>query len=129
MRESQNAAQRTSHWLSMCQNVPTNRPYKVFFFFKNQFRFVTIWVLSVLSQFEFLVLSHWVFEFCHNLSFLIFLSIWVLSQFEFLNFVTIWVLMFCHNLNFVTIWIFRFCHIWVLKFCHNLSFVTILSFF
>ena len=27
LRESQNAAQRTSHWLSRCQNVLTKRPF------------------------------------------------------------------------------------------------------
>ena len=73
--DSQNAAQRTFHLLSRCQNDITKRPFLIgllvhkLIFFKIQ----------VLPQFYF-------FEFCHNLSFC------VLSKFVFLSFVTIWVL-------------------------------------
>ena len=59
------------------------------------------------------LITIWVFEFCHSLSF------WVLSQFTFLNFGTFWVFKFCHILTFwalshfmflafVTFWLFEF---------------------
>ena len=61
----------------------------------------------------------WVFEFCHNLFFL------VLSKFDFLSFVKIWVFEFCQKkffCSFVTIWILCLVTISVFEFWHNLSF-------
>ena len=111
MQEPQNAAQRTSHWLSKCQNVLTKWPF--FNSFSHKLRFVIIWVLS---QFDFLKfyhnLSFWV---CHNLSF------WVLSKFEFCHILSYWVWSQFEFWSFVTNWVLSFITVWVVEFCHNLS--------
>ena len=95
----QNASLSISHQLSRCQVVPT-KPI-----FKN---FVINWVFSQIEFF--FVVTIWVFEFCHNLSweFCQNLSFWVLwqfkgcvlSQFESLGFFTINFCLFCFNLSF-----------------------------
>ena len=152
-RESQNAAQRTSHQLSRCLNVLTKRPFLSIFGHKLIFV-----IIHVLSEFQFLsFVTIWVIEFCHNMSQFKFwhnfgfvtiwvlsqleffkffhnLSFWVFSQFEFFSFVSIWVFEFYHHLSFwvwskfgflsfITIWVFVLITIWVLSFHHNLRFL------
>ena len=150
-QESQNAAQRTLHQLSRCQNVLTKRPFKIC----HNSSVVTIWkrfchnMRKVLSQFEFLsFVTIWVWsqfeffgfnkylvsEFCHNLSFWVVITIWVFechpnlncqvsSQFEFLSFITMsfWVSSQFEFLSFIIIWV-EFHHNLVSEFRHNLSF-------
>ena len=83
--------QKWSFWVWSKKNfrVVTIFFYNSSFWVLSQFSFVsfvTISVLLVWSQFEFLgFVIIWVVEFCHNLSF------WVLSQLVFLSFVTIWI--------------------------------------
>ena len=104
-QKSQNAAERTSHRLSRCQNVPTKIPFYIFFS-------LTIYVFLVLSYFEFLsfatiwFLSYWVFFFIFSF------PCRFLSNLD-----------FCQNWTFVTVWV-----LWQLEFCHNLSFFNCLSF-
>ena len=88
-RESQNAAQRTSHPLSRCQNFLTKRPFKLVFLLTNwdlyNSSFVTIWE-KFGHNLNFWVLSQ--FEFGNILRFLSFVTILILSQFDFFSFVT-----------------------------------------
>ena len=95
-------------------NVLTKRHFECFSFSFHNLTFV---IIQVLSQFECLIFVKInVFEFCHNLIFVIF-RYFVLSQFEFFIYATIWVFF-----SFVTIWFFSFVTIWVFEFCHNLIF-------
>ena len=107
--------------------------------------FVTIWVWSRFDLFSchnLSLVTTWVFEFCHIVSFLkIFsqleflsfyhnLSFWVSSQLEFSSFITIRVFKFHHNefFSFITIWVFEFhpdLSCWVSSQFEFLSFITI----
>ena len=115
-----------------------------YYYLQSKFEF-----LSLVAIWFFWVVTIWLFEFYHNLSF------WVMLQFEFLSLVTICFFEFCPNLchfccychychycnNCVTIWVFElgdnlslsFVTIWVVDYCHILSFffsfVTIFVFF
>ena len=119
-KHRENAAQRTLHRLSRCQNVLFKRPLYICCSSYN-LRFV---IIQVLSQFERSFVTIWVFEFCHDLGLVTFwviefchnLSFWGLLQYKFLSFITIWVSEFYQNK------FFSFITIWVLVFHHTLSF-------
>ena len=112
-------------------------------------RYVFIWFFLVLSPFDFfflpffLKITIWIFEFYHNLRFVLspkfkfwsLITIWfffVSSQLQFLSFITIWFFEFNHNLSFWVSSQFEFLScmtIWVFEFHHNLGFSFSSQFF
>ena len=100
------------HYCHNCHNLRFEVCHHLFFWVLSQFQFLSL----VTIRFFFSFVTIWVFEFGHNLCFL------VSSQFEVFSFVTIWVFEFCPNLSF---WVLSqfvflcFVTIWVLKFCYN----------